>query len=75
MLHKLLGSSKIGRIRDGIITGGDMAGKDKLYGGCGNDQLTRGPDADHFNYGPGTDTIIDFSPAQGDTKRGNCENF
>jgi hypothetical protein len=44
-------------------------------GGRGDDILRGGLGADKFDCGRGTDTIADFNPAQGDTKRGNCGNF
>lgn len=52
------------------------AGNDRLFGGRGNDVLFGDSGADSFDCGPGTyDRIEDFNPAEGDTKRGNCENF
>jgi Ca2+-binding RTX toxin-like protein len=46
-----------------------------LSQGVCNDQLTGGLGADKFVCGQGTDTIRDFSPAEGDTiiDRQNCE--
>jgi hypothetical protein len=34
-----------------------------------------GEGADNFVCGDGIDTIEDFSPDEGDTKTGDCENF
>jgi hypothetical protein len=45
-------------------------GNDELAGGGGNDTMTGGLGADKFLGGAGTDTATDFTPAQGDTKRG-----
>ncbi|HEX6718169.1 MAG TPA: hypothetical protein VF088_13715, partial [Pyrinomonadaceae bacterium] len=37
------------------------------------DTLTGGPGADTFIGGSGTDTVTDYTPAQGDTKDGTVE--
>ncbi|MFM7908022.1 MAG: calcium-binding protein, partial [Microcystis sp.] len=60
-----------------ILIGGEgddtllgVSGDDTLIGGAGNDSLTGGTGADHFAYtasNQGTDTITDFTIAQGDT--------
>ena len=42
--------------------------------GDGN-SLTGNGGADDFDCGPGTDTIQDYTPAFGDTKTADCENF
>ncbi len=52
---------------DSLIGGN---GSDTLIGGAGNDSLTGGTGADRFAYtasNQGTDTITDFTIAQGDT--------
>ncbi len=50
-------------------------GNDNLRGGSGADNLTGGTGADSFDCGTGIDTISDFSPADGDTKKSDCENY
>jgi Ca2+-binding RTX toxin-like protein len=61
----------IGGDGDDVLNGGK--GADMLIGGMGKDQLTGGPDADRFVFGSPafavgqpSDTITDFSAAQGD---------
>ena len=51
------------------------SGNDNLRGGAGNDKLYGETGKDSFECGSGTDTIVDFSASQGDTKTGDCENF
>ncbi|NCR56245.1 MAG: calcium-binding protein [Microcystis aeruginosa L211-07] len=58
----------IGGSGNDTLIGG--AGNDTLTGGTGNDSLTGGAGADRFAYtatNDGTDTITDFTIAQGDT--------
>ena len=64
-----------GRAGTDVIYGGDGAdtiyggaGDDKIVGGAGDDTLTGGTGADTFFFweGHGTDTIKDFSTAEGD---------
>jgi hypothetical protein len=40
----------------------------------GDDALEGGPGADFFDCGPGFDTIVDFSPNEGDLTNDNCED-
>lgn len=62
----------IGGAGNDILVGG--AGNDILVGGAGKDSLTGGTGADRFVFAPGdlgnvitnTDTILDFSRAEGD---------
>jgi Ca2+-binding RTX toxin-like protein len=51
---------------DDLLFGGD--GADRLSGDLGDDTLTGGSGADRFLFGPnaGTDTVTDFSLADGD---------
>jgi Ca2+-binding RTX toxin-like protein len=65
---KILGYSGNDEIRGGT-------GNDSLNGGSGNDMLFGDAGKDRFICGPGTDTIGDFNPSQGDTKTSDCENF
>jgi hypothetical protein len=46
---------------------------DMLFGSSGEDVLGGGNGADNFSCGGGTDTIVDFSPSQGDVKSDDCE--
>lgn len=48
---------------------------DQLFEDDSDDRLTGGRAANFFSCGPGTDTLIDFNAAEGDTKTGDCENF
>lgn len=48
---------------------------DVLQGGSGNDSLAGDAGKDFFDCGSGVDTILDFSPASGDMKTADCENF
>jgi Ca2+-binding RTX toxin-like protein len=58
---------------DILIAGG--SDNDDLFGGKGDDRLTGSSDSNDFDCGPGTDTITDFRPEEGDTKTTDCENF
>ena len=53
-------------------TGGN--GNDELYAQDGDDALEGGPGADFFDCGPGFDTVVDFSPNEGDITNDNCED-
>jgi Ca2+-binding RTX toxin-like protein len=61
----------VGRNGDDKLNG--CGGSDKLLGANGDDILTGGQGADFFRCGPGTDTVTDFSVAEGDFTRG-CDN-
>ena len=76
ILTGTLGRSGYGNTLDNVITGNSggnslkgYSGKDTLDGGAGNDTLSGGQGADTFVFGTanGSDTISDFSAAQGDT--------
>ena len=49
-------------------------GNDELYAQDGDDALEGGPGADFFDCGLGFDTIVDFSPNEGDITNDNCED-
>jgi Ca2+-binding RTX toxin-like protein len=69
----------IGGSGNNVILGGP--GNDQLYAGTGTDTLIGGTGADFFNCGPQTSAggspssaiILDFNPAEGDTKSSNCK--
>ena len=61
----------IGADDDDILSGED--GDDTLFGEMGNDILKGGPGADEFICGPLTDTVLDYTPSQGDTLSNDCE--
>ena len=48
-------------------------GNDEIYAQDGDDALEGGPGAD-FDCGPGLDTVVDFSPNEGDITNDNCED-
>ena len=48
-------------------------GNDNIHADDGDDALEGGPGAD-FDCGPGFDTVIDFSPNEGDITNDNCED-
>jgi hypothetical protein len=48
-------------------------GDDMLFGGSGDDVLSGENGSDNFSCGDGADTIVDFSPSQGDVKSDDCE--
>lgn len=50
-------------------------GDDTIRGGNGSDKLYGESGKDLFECGAGTDTIVDFKTAEGDTKTSDCENF
>ncbi len=50
------------------------SGNDELYAQDGDDVLEGGPGADFFDCGPGFDTVVDFSPNEGDITNDNCED-
>jgi RTX calcium-binding nonapeptide repeat (4 copies) len=55
-----------------VLVGGD--GNDQLYAGFSNDILIGGAGANYFDCGlSGNAVILDFNPAKGDTKAGNCK--
>jgi Ca2+-binding RTX toxin-like protein len=60
---------------DDELKGG--CGDNDLFGGSGDDTLTGGDcsEPNHFDCGPGIDTITNFDAGQGDTKTGDCEHF
>jgi Ca2+-binding RTX toxin-like protein len=66
------------RDNDDTLTASSGEGFDgRMYGGSGDDTLT-GDDCsepNHFDCGPGIDTITNFDAGQGDTKTGDCEHF
>lgn len=68
---RLQGGPATDLVRGG--TGGDFVkggvGHDLLFGGQGDDRLRGGLGADRFDGGPGVDLLLDFTAAQGDTKR------
>jgi len=47
-----------------------LAGQDLLCGGPGPDRLRGGPGADRFHGAGGNDTLLDFTPGQGDSSIG-----
>ncbi len=51
---------------DDILNGGN--GNDDLRGKGGTDTMTGNLGADYFNGGPGWDILVDYNPAEGDTK-------
>lgn len=57
---------------DDYLNGGK--GNDELYAQDGDDVLEGGPGADFFDCGPGFDTVVDFSPNEGDITNDNCED-
>jgi Ca2+-binding RTX toxin-like protein len=61
----------IGAENDDILSGED--GDDTLFGETGNDILKGGPGADKFICGPLIDTVLDYTPSQGDTLSNDCE--
>jgi Ca2+-binding RTX toxin-like protein len=69
----------IGGEGNNVILGGP--GNDQLFAGTGTDTLIGGTGADTFNCGSQTSTggspssaiILDFNPAEGDTKSSNCK--
>jgi Ca2+-binding RTX toxin-like protein len=61
----------IGADDDDILSGED--GDDTLFGEIGNDILKGGPGADKFICGPLIDTVLDYTPSQGDTLSNDCE--
>jgi Ca2+-binding RTX toxin-like protein len=61
----------IGADDDDILSGED--GDDTLFGEIGNDVLKGGPGADEFICGPLIDTVLDYTPSQGDTLSNDCE--
>jgi Ca2+-binding RTX toxin-like protein len=61
----------IGADDDDILSGED--GDDTLFGETGNDILKGGPGADEFICGPLIDTVLDYTPSQGDTLSNDCE--
>jgi hypothetical protein len=62
----------IGGTADDLLVGG--SGNDRLYGNAGDDILQGGPGADYFDCGDGLDTVVDYSPTEGDVISSNCEN-
>jgi RTX calcium-binding nonapeptide repeat (4 copies) len=62
----------IGGTSDDLLVAG--AGNDRLYGNAGDDILQGGPGADYFDCGDGLDTVVDYTPTQGDVISINCEN-
>jgi Ca2+-binding RTX toxin-like protein len=61
----------IGADDDDILSGED--GDDTLFGEIGNDILKGGPGVDKFICGPLIDTVLDYTPSQGDTLSNDCE--
>ena len=57
---------------DDYLNGGN--GNDELYAQDGDDVLEGGPGADFFDCGMGFDTVVDFSPNEGDITNDNCED-
>jgi hypothetical protein len=72
---KLFGENGADVLQGGF--GGDFlfggAGNDELYSGPGDDILFGSKGADYFDCAEGYDTIIDFSPINGDTHSDSCE--
>ncbi|HEY6884261.1 MAG TPA: calcium-binding protein [Nitrososphaeraceae archaeon] len=62
----------VGGTQDDLIVGGP--GNDRLYGNAGDDILQGGPGADFFDCGDGLDTVVDYTPTQGDVISSNYEN-
>ena len=44
-----------------------------MIAAAGDDIMIGGPGADFFDCGDGTDSVIDYSPSQGDVLSNNCE--
>jgi Ca2+-binding RTX toxin-like protein len=61
----------IGAENDDILSGED--GDDTLFGETGNDILKGGPGADKFICGALIDSVLDYTPSQGDTLSNDCE--
>ena len=61
----------IGADDDDILSGED--GDDTLFGEIGNDILKGGPGADEFICGALIDTVLDYTPSEGDTLSNDCE--
>ena len=62
----------IGASGPGVLVGGP--GDDQLYSGSSGDIMIGGKGADYFDCGTsGTGEVLDFNPAQGDTKASNCK--
>jgi Ca2+-binding RTX toxin-like protein len=51
---------------DDVLSGG--TGRDSLRGGQGDDRMSGGPRGDRFVTGTGHNTLVDFSPAEGDVR-------
>ena len=49
-------------------------GNDELYAQDGDDVLEGAEGADFFDCGMGFDTVVDFSPSEGDITNDNCED-
>ena len=49
-------------------------GNDELYAQDGDDVLEGAAGADFFDCGMGFDTVVDFSPSEGDITNDNCED-
>ena len=62
----------IGGTADDLLVGG--SGDDRFYGNAGDDILQGDLGADYFDCGDGVDTVVDYSPTQGDVISDNCEN-
>lgn len=62
----------IGGIGDDLLVGGP--GSDRLYGNAGDDILQGEQGADYFDCGDGLDTVVDYTPTQGDVISVDCEN-
>jgi Ca2+-binding RTX toxin-like protein len=74
--NKLYGSSGnnifIGGPGDTLMVGGK--GNDQFYAGIGHDTMIGGGGANFFDCGlNGNGIILDFNPANGDTKASNCK--
>jgi Ca2+-binding RTX toxin-like protein len=62
----------IGGTGNSLMVGGK--GNDQFYAGSGHDVMIGGGGANFFDCGiSGTGTILDFNPANGDTKASNCK--
>jgi Ca2+-binding RTX toxin-like protein len=72
---KLFGENGADVLQGGF--GGDFlfggAGNDELYSGPGDDILFGSKGADYFDCAEGYDTVIDFTPINGDTHSNSCE--